>query len=120
GSDGWLNTPRLYHEASGTSGLTAAMNASINISLPAGWIPEFARDGQYCFIIEPAKGVMHDEERDRIENNNLLNLLEKKVLPTYYNEPKKWTSMIKASIEDVLNEFDSNRLAKEYYEDLYR
>lgn len=120
GSDGWLNTPRLYHEASGTSGMTAAMNASLNISIPDGWIPEFARDGENCFIIEPAKGMMQDEERDKMESNNLLTLLEKKVLPTYYNEPKKWATMIKESIGDVLNLFDSNRMAKEYYDDLYR
>ncbi|HEY0176450.1 MAG TPA: alpha-glucan family phosphorylase, partial [Pedobacter sp.] len=44
GSDVWLNNPRLYHEASGTSGMTAAMNGSINLSMPDGWVPEFARD----------------------------------------------------------------------------
>lgn len=120
GSDAWLNTPRIYHEASGTSGMTAAMNASVNISIPDGWIPEFAKDGKNCFIIEPAKPSLHEDERDKIENQNLMTLLEKQILPTYYNEQKKWSLVIKESISDVLNVFDSNRMAKEYYEDLYK
>lgn len=119
GSDAWLNTPRLYHEASGTSGMTAAMNASVNISIPDGWIPEFARDGSNCFIIEPAKTGTHEEERDKVENNNLMTVLEKQVLPVFYNDTKKWSQIVKESITDVLSYFDSNRMAKEYYDLLY-
>jgi starch phosphorylase len=54
GSDVWLNNPKLYREASGTSGMTAAMNGSINLSIPDGWVPEFAQHGKNCFSIEPA------------------------------------------------------------------
>src|SRR5688572_13367552 len=51
GSDLWLNNPKLYHEASGTSGMTAAMNGSINVSIPDGWVPEFAQPGKNSFLI---------------------------------------------------------------------
>ncbi|MDZ7649446.1 MAG: hypothetical protein U5K54_21105 [Cytophagales bacterium] len=46
GSDLWLNTPKMYREASGTSGMTAAMNGSVNLSIPDGWIPEFSNHGK--------------------------------------------------------------------------
>lgn len=49
GADVWLNTPRMYREASGTSGMTAAINAAVNVSMPDGWVPEFASDGINCF-----------------------------------------------------------------------
>lgn len=119
GSDGWLNTPRIYHEASGTSGMTAAMNGSVNISIPDGWVPEFAKHGKNSFVITPAKASLDDAERDRIENHNLLTLLEKEILPAFYGNPKKWLNIMKNAMDDVLPYFDSNRLAKEYYEDLY-
>ena len=54
GSDVWLNNPRMYREASGTSGMTAAFNGSINLSLPDGWVPEFAVDQVNSFVIQPA------------------------------------------------------------------
>jgi starch phosphorylase len=49
GSDVWLNTPRITREASGTSGMTAAMNGSVNVSVNDGWIPEFNKDGKKQF-----------------------------------------------------------------------
>ncbi len=120
GSDGWLNTPKLFREASGTSGMSAAMNASMNISIPDGWVPEFARNGVNCFEIDHAKSSLHEEEKDLIEAQNLLKTLEKEVLPTYYAQPKKWWKIIQQAINDVATDFDSDRMAKEYYEDLYK
>lgn len=120
GADGWLNTPRLYHEASGTSGMSAAMNAAINISIPDGWVPEFAEPGKNCFIINHAKISLHEEERDKVEALNLYKILENEVLPTFYNQPKKWWNMVRESIKDVIHRFDSDRMAKEYYEQLYK
>ncbi|MFZ1748660.1 MAG: alpha-glucan family phosphorylase, partial [Saprospiraceae bacterium] len=58
GSDVWLNNPRLYREASGTSGMTAAMNGSVNFSIPDGWVPEFAKHLDNCFVIEPASRTL--------------------------------------------------------------
>lgn len=83
GSDLWLNTPKMFREASGTSGMTAAMNGSINLSIPDGWIPEFSKHGKNCFIISPAE-TEDSAEQDRIENDNLLSLLENEIVPLYY------------------------------------
>lgn len=118
GSDLWLNTPKMFREASGTSGMTAAMNGSVNLSIPDGWIPEFSKHGKNCFIISPAETDASDEQ-DQIENNKLLTLLENEIVPMYYQKPKQWTAVVKQSMEDVVPMFDSNRMAREYYEKLY-
>lgn len=120
GSDVWLNNPRLYHEASGTSGMTAAMNASINASIPDGWVPEFAKHGKNAFIIEPASDSLSRDAKDKIEAKNLLDLLENEIIPTYYKSPAKWQKIVKASMTDVLPYFDSGRMAEEYYTKLYK
>lgn len=118
GSDAWLNTPRITREASGTSGMTAAMNGSINISIPDGWIPEFSKDKKNCFIIQPSEAE-NQEEQDRIESETLLDLLEKEIVPLYYDKPKNWLKLVKQSMEDILPYFDSSRMAREYYEKMY-
>jgi starch phosphorylase len=119
GSDVWLNNPRLYHEASGTSGMTAAMNGSINFSIPDGWIPEFAKHGKNSFIIEPAADNLSQDERDKIEANRLYDLLENEIIPMYYKNPAKWIKIMKAGMKDVVPFFDSARMADEYYERMY-
>jgi glycogen phosphorylase len=119
GSDVWLNNPRLYHEASGTSGMTAAMNGSINLSIPDGWVPEFAKHGKNSFLIAAAEDSLSREEKDKLEAQNLYTVLENEIIPTYYKNPEKWLRMMKASMHDVLPYFDSGRMAREYYEKLY-
>ncbi|HEY8938245.1 MAG TPA: alpha-glucan family phosphorylase [Cyclobacteriaceae bacterium] len=115
GSDVWLNNPRLYHEASGTSGMTAAMNASVNVSIPDGWVPEFSKQGKNCFIIDTAKDSLSQEEKDTIESESLLDILENDVIPTYYTNQTKWMKIVKQSMKDVLPYFESARMANEYY-----
>ncbi len=119
GSDVWLNNPRLYHEASGTSGMTAAMNASLNLSIPDGWVPEFAKHGKNSFIIETANDSLSPEEKDKLEANSLYDILENELIPMYYNSPAKWTKMVKTSMKEVLPYFDSSRMADEYYQKMY-
>lgn len=119
GSDVWLNNPRLYHEASGTSGMTAAMNGSINLSIPDGWVPEFAKHGKNSFIIEPGGDSLSPEAKDKLEAARLLDLLENEIIPMYYKSPAKWLKIMKASMNDVLPYFDSSRMAQEYYEKMY-
>ncbi len=119
GSDIWLNNPRLYHEASGTSGMTAAMNGSVNLSIPDGWVPEFAKHGKNCFIIDTADDGLTQESKDKIEAQKLLDVLEKEIIPLYYDHPAKWQKVIASSMKDVLPFFDSGRMADEYYEKLY-
>jgi glycogen phosphorylase len=119
GSDLWLNNPRLYHEASGTSGMTAAMNGSVNLSIPDGWVPEFAKHGKNSFIIDTANDQLTQESKDKIEAHALLDLLENEIIPLYYENPEKWLSVVKTSMKDVLPYFDSGRMADEYYTKLY-
>ncbi|MGI4864718.1 MAG: alpha-glucan family phosphorylase [Janthinobacterium lividum] len=119
GSDLWLNTPRFPREASGTSGMTAAMNACVSVSIADGWIPEFAKDGENCFIIEHADEQLPENEKDTIEANTLYSVLEKAV-SLYYDKPEQFTKIRKAAMKDVEPTFESGRMAKEYYELLYK
>ncbi|HQQ97304.1 MAG TPA: alpha-glucan family phosphorylase [Cyclobacteriaceae bacterium] len=119
GSDVWLNNPKLYREASGTSGMTAAMNGSINLSIPDGWVPEFAQHGKNCFAIEPADRALALEEQDRLEAERLYEMLEREVIPTYYQYPDAWYAIMRQGWKDVLTQFDSGRMADEYYNQIY-
>jgi len=119
GSDIWLNTPRITREASGTSGMTAAMNGSVNVSTNDGWMPEFAKDGENCFIFPEIDHNLPTWDQDKIDSDNLYDILENKVLPMYYDEPKKWQQIVFNSIDDVLPEFTSKRMATQYYKELY-
>jgi starch phosphorylase len=119
GSDVWLNNPKLYREASGTSGMTAAMNGSINCSIPDGWVPEFAHHGQNSFSIEAADRALPEAEQNQLESQRLYEILEQQVIPTYYHDPRRWYSIMRASWHDVKPLFDSNRMAAEYYSKMY-
>ncbi len=119
GADVWLNTPRITREASGTSGMTAAMNGAINFSTWDGWIPEFAKDGHNSFII-PEYGNPHDIfELDDHDHEHMMDILEKTIVPMYYNKPKSWLRIMKNSMKDVVPRFDTKRMAHEYYKELY-
>lgn len=120
GADVWLNNPKMYREASGTSGMTAAMNGAINLSIPDGWIPEFAINGENCFLIEPAQDALPEEQKDRKENANLMDVLENTVLPTYYDHPSTWFNIVREGIKGVIPEFESARMAEAYYKQMYR
>jgi starch phosphorylase len=119
GADVWLNNPRMYHEASGTSGMSAAMNGAVNVSLPDGWVPEFAKDGENCFVIRPAPESLSIGEKDTQEASNLMDALENRVLPMYYNDQAQWLSILKRAAADIVPAFEAGRLADEYYEKMY-
>ncbi|MGZ3814312.1 MAG: alpha-glucan family phosphorylase [Mucilaginibacter sp.] len=119
GSDVWLNNPTMYREASGTSGMTATFNGSINLSLPDGWVPEFAQDMKNCFVIKPANQDLSHDERDKQEAENLMDTLENTVLPMYYKDKKKWLGIIKKASADIVPMFDSGRMVDEYYQKMY-
>lgn len=119
GADVWLNHPRLTHEASGTSGMTAAMNGAVNVSLPDGWFPEFVKDKVNGFTIAPSSPELPEYVQDERDAENLYDLLEKEVLPLYYDYPGHWLDMMKNGMRDILPQFDSKRLATEYYNKLY-
>jgi starch phosphorylase len=119
-SDVWLNNPRVPREASGTSGMTASMNGSVNFSTFDGWICEFADHGKNSFIV-PAVDykTMSVPDQDEFDMNNLFDVLEKEILPTYYDQPDAWRKIVQKGMKDVADEFESNRMAREYYQKMY-
>ncbi len=119
GADIWLNTPRVTREASGTSGMSAAMNGAVNISIPDGWHPEFEKHGHNCFTIPAIAKELSHEEQDRLDNLHLMEILENEALPIYYKNKKKWMDIMRNSMIDTLNDFDSGRMAHEYYMKMY-
>ena len=119
--DVWLNNPRVPREASGTSGMTAAMNGSVNFSTDDGWIPEFINHGHNGFVIPKADYAnMTVQEQDEYDLEKLYEILEKEILPLYYDNYDTWRMVIKNGMRDVRFQFDSNRMAHEYYELLYK
>jgi glycogen phosphorylase len=78
GADVWLNLPRMTHEASGTSGMTAAMNGAVNVSIPDGWFPEFSHPDINSFLIPPSDMSLSDHEQDSRDAETLMDVLEKK------------------------------------------
>jgi len=119
GSDIWLNNPRLPREASGTSGMTAAMNGSINFSTYDGWIPEFAKHDVNSFVVPAVDQSIPQHQQDLVDMQNLLTIFEKDAIPKYYSKPEEWLQMVKSSMQDVVPYFDSDRMAYQYYEKFY-
>ena len=119
GSDVWLNNPVVTREASGTSGMTAAMNGSVNFSTFDGWICEFARDEENSFIIPLADPQLSPEERDAHDIREFYRILREKIVPLYYDDPLNWNKLVMHSMNDVVPFFESDRMAREYYEKLY-
>jgi glycogen phosphorylase len=119
-SDAWLNNPRVPREASGTSGMTAAMNGAVNVSTNDGWICEFINHGNNGFVVPPVDYVsMHVQEQDEYDLVKLYEILENQILPMYYNNFEVWRQIVKNGMRDVRFQFDSNRMADEYYRILY-
>jgi starch phosphorylase len=120
-ADCWLNNPRVPREASGTSGMTAAMNGAVNFSTDDGWIPEYMNHGHNGFVIPKADYEnMTVHEQDDYDLEKLYEILEGQVLPLYYENYYTWRQIAKNGMRDVRFNFDSNRMVSEYYEMLYR
>ena len=119
-SDLWLNNPRVPREASGTSGMTAAMNGGVNFSTNDGWIVEFIDHGNNGFLITPTDyDKMHVQEQDQYDLDMMYDILERQILPAYYDTPDTWKQIVQNGMRDVRFQFESNRMAKEYYELMY-
>lgn len=120
-ADVWLNNPRVPREASGTSGMTAAMNGAVNFSTDDGWIPEFINHGNNGFVVPMVDYQnMHVEEQDQYDLDQLYDILEKQIIPLYYEGYDTWRQIMKNGMKDVRFRFDSNRMADQYYELLYK
>lgn len=123
GVDVWLNTPRRPLEASGTSGMKVGMNGGLNFSILDGWWRE-CYNAQNGWSIGEDKLYYHEEEQDNVDSNSLYHTLEFDLAPKFYTRdekglPREWIKMMKASIISVTSQFNTNRMVKEYVENLY-
>lgn len=123
GCDVWLNTPRRGMEASGTSGMKAALNGVINCSILDGWWDE-AYDSELGWAIGRGETYGDVDTQDQIESQSLYDLLEKQIIPTFYDRddhgvPRRWVQRMKQCIVRLAPVFNTNRMVQQYTERLY-
>jgi starch phosphorylase len=130
GADVWLNVPRRPHEASGTSGMKAAANGALNLSILDGWWAEAWTD--HNRMAEPIGWAVEGESpagsdtatRDRADAEALYTLLEQDVVPLFHERgadglPARWIERIRATLRQVAPYFSTHRMVREYVEELY-
>jgi starch phosphorylase len=101
--------------------MTAAMNGAVNLSTNDGWICEFINHANNGFVVPPIEyEKVHVQEQDEYDLNQLYEILEKEILPLYYDDKETWRDIMKNGMRDVQVQFDSNRMADEYYQILYK
>jgi starch phosphorylase len=120
GSDVWLNNPRRPQEASGTSGMKAAMNGVLNLSILDGWWPEACQHGINGWQIGDGYENKKEDKLDAHDQKAMYKVLLKEVVPCYYDDRKKWIEMMKQSILSTKDQFAVKRMLEEYYGKLYK
>ena len=120
GSDVWLNNPRRPKEASGTSGMKASMNGVLNLSILDGWWPEACDHGVNGWQFGDGFESDNETKLDAHDRQALYKVLLEEVVPTYYDNRKKWEAMMRASILSTKDAFGVKRMLDEYYELLYQ
>jgi starch phosphorylase len=124
GVDVWMNTPRRPNEASGTSGMKAALNGALNFSVLDGWWHE-AYNGRNGWAIGGDEDVSDPNLQDEQDARSLYDTLENEIIPLYYknlsdeNLPTDWIAMVKESIRTLAPQFSMQRMVQEYMDQLY-
>ncbi|MDP3880320.1 MAG: alpha-glucan family phosphorylase [Dehalococcoidales bacterium] len=124
GVDVWLNVPRRLQEASGTSGMKAALNGVLNLSVRDGWWDE-GFNGSNGWALGDGPEAISAEKEDAADAEALYRMLEEKIVPMYYSRdrsgvPDAWMRMVKESIRSIAPVFCTRRMLKEYAERMYR
>ena len=122
GSDIWLNTPLRPFEASGTSGMSANMNGTLHLSIFDGWTVEGTFHGINGYTVEYPEldAEMPWEERHWKDHECIMNILEKEIIPTYYDNKLEWARLMRQAIRTSEAYFNSDRMVIEYYNRLYQ
>ncbi|WP_022667559.1 alpha-glucan family phosphorylase [Desulfospira joergensenii] len=123
GCDVWLNTPRRPKEACGTSGMKAAANGGLNLSILDGWWCEGFHENR-GWSIGNGETSEDQEYQDEVESQALFNILENDVIPVFYDRkpgapPIKWIQMMKESMKMAISSFSSDRMLREYSSRFY-